>query len=149
MIYQGHMEITLTTPALLFPAISLLLVAYTNRFNTIGARIRTLHSQYKDSPDDVLVGQIESLRKRVHLIRNMQAFGVASLFSCVLCLFVIFAGKLLAGKIIFCLSLILMMISEYDIVWIYLITILKRKSKKDYIEILLSKRLKWKQQLLI
>ena len=105
------MEITLTTPALLFPAISLLLVAYTNRFNTIGGRIRTLHSQYKENPDEILVGQIESLRKRVYLIKNMQAFGVASLFSCVLCLFVLFAGKLFVGKIIFSFSLILMMIS--------------------------------------
>lgn len=105
------MEITLTTPALLFPAISLLLVAYTNRFNTLGGRIRTLHAQYKENPDDILVGQIESLRKRVILIRNMQAYGVASLFSCVLCLFVLFAGKLLLGKIIFGTSLILMMIS--------------------------------------
>ena len=105
------MEITLTTPALLFPAISLLLVAYTNRFNTIGGRIRTLHAQYKTNPDDILVGQIESLRKRVYLIRNMQAFGVASLFSCVLCLFVLFAGEVLLGKIIFGGSLVLMMIS--------------------------------------
>ena len=105
------MEITLTTPALLFPAISLLLVAYTNRFNTIGGRIRTLHSQYKENPDDILSGQIESLRKRVNLIKNMQAFGVASLFLCVLCLFVIFAGKALLGKVIFSLSLVLMMIS--------------------------------------
>ena len=105
------MEITLTTPALLFPAISLLMVAYTNRFNTIGGRIRTLHSLYKDDPDDILVGQIESLRKRVYLIRNMQAFGVASLFSCVLCLFILFGGKILLGKITFGLSLLLMMIS--------------------------------------
>jgi len=105
------MEITLTTPALLFPAISLLLVAYTNRFNTIGARIRSLHAQYKKNPDDILVGQIESLRKRVNLIRNMQAFGVASLFLCVLCLFVLFAGRLILGKVIFSLSLALMMIS--------------------------------------
>ncbi|RJP85613.1 MAG: DUF2721 domain-containing protein [Desulfobacteraceae bacterium] len=44
------MDITLTTPALLFPAISLLLVAYTNRFNTIGGRIRSLHALYKESP---------------------------------------------------------------------------------------------------
>lgn len=105
------MEITLTTPALLFPAISLLLVAYTNRFNSIGGRIRTLHSQYKANPDQILVGQIESLRKRLYLIRNMQAFGVSSLFSCVLCLFVIFAGKLMLGKIIFSFSLLLMMVS--------------------------------------
>ncbi len=106
------MEITLTTPALLFPAISLLLVAYTNRFNTIGGRIRTLHSLYKENPDDViLTRQIESLKKRVNLIRNMQAVGVASLFLCVVCLFVLFAGKLFIGKIVFSLSLILMMIS--------------------------------------
>ena len=105
------MDITLTTPALLFPTISLLLVAYTNRFNTIGGRIRTLHSQYKENPDDILSSQIESLRKRVYLIRNMQAFGVASLFLCVVCLFVLFAGKIFLGKIIFSLSLILMMIS--------------------------------------
>jgi hypothetical protein len=105
------MEITLTTPALLFPAISLLLVAYTNRFNTIGGRIRSLHSQYKEKPDDILVGQIESLRKRLYLIKNMQAFGVASLFLCVLCLFVLFAGEVFVGKIIFSSSLIFMMIS--------------------------------------
>ncbi|MBW2641653.1 MAG: DUF2721 domain-containing protein [Deltaproteobacteria bacterium] len=105
------MEITLTTPALLFPAISLLLVAYTNRFNTIGGRIRTLHSQYKENPDDVLIGQIESLRKRVYIIKNMQAFGVASLFLCVLCLFVLFAGNVFIGKIIFSFSLMFMMIS--------------------------------------
>ncbi|MBA3014922.1 MAG: DUF2721 domain-containing protein [Proteobacteria bacterium] len=105
------MDITLTTPALLFPAISLLLVAYTNRFNTIGGRVRMLHSQYKLNQDDILVGQIDSLRKRLYLIRNMQAFGVASLFLCVLCLFVLFAGEIFVGKIIFSLSLILMMIS--------------------------------------
>ncbi|MBU0482643.1 MAG: DUF2721 domain-containing protein [Proteobacteria bacterium] len=105
------MDITLTTPALLFPAISLLLVAYTNRFNTLGGRIRTLHSQYRVHPDQIIAGQISSLRRRVILIRNMQAFGVASLFACVLCLFVLFAGKILAGKIIFACSLVLMMLS--------------------------------------
>ncbi len=105
------MEITLTTPALLFPAISLLLVAYTNRFNTIGGRIRTLHSQYKENPDDIIVGQIESFRKRIYLIKNMQAFAVASLFMCVLCLFVLFAGNIFFGKIIFSISLVFMMIS--------------------------------------
>jgi hypothetical protein len=105
------MEITLTTPALLFPAISLLLVAYTNRFNTLGGRIRALHSEYKVNPQDILVGQIETLRKRVNLIKNMQACGVASLFLCVLCLFVLFAGKVFLGEMIFGLSLILMMVS--------------------------------------
>ncbi len=103
------MEITLTTPALLFPAISLLMVAYTNRFLAIASRIRTLHEQYKINPDEILGGQIDNLRKRVLLIRNMQALGVAGLFACVLCMFTLFAGQLLLGKIIFAGALVLIM----------------------------------------
>lgn len=103
------MEITLTTPALLFPAISLLLVAYTNRFIALGSRIRTLHALHREQPDEVLAGQIGNLKKRVDLIKNMQALGVSGLFSCVLCMFALFWGYLVAGKIIFGLSLLLMM----------------------------------------
>lgn len=105
------MEISLTTPALLFPAVTFLLVAYTNRFLAIGARIRNLHERYLTTPDDILLNQIMSLRKRVVLIRNMQAFGVGGLFLCVLCVFVLFAGLHLVGNIIFGLSLIFLLIS--------------------------------------
>lgn len=105
------MDITLTTPALLFPAISLLLVAYTNRFNALSSRIRELHSQYKAHPDTILADQIVSLRKRIYLIRNMQGAGVASLFLCVLCMFALFAGKVLLGKVLFAISLLLMLAS--------------------------------------
>ena len=103
------MEITLTTPALLFPAVSLLLVAYTNRFLTLGSRIRALHAQFKDNPDDIISGQIAILKKRTVLIRNMQALGVGSLFLCVLCMFLLLAGKLFIGKIIFGASLLFML----------------------------------------
>ncbi len=103
------MEITLTTPALLFPAVSLLLVAYTNRFLALGSRIRSLHAQYKSSPDDILEGQIVILKKRVVLIRNMQFLGVGSLFLCVLCMFLLFGGKILPGKIVFAASLLFML----------------------------------------
>ena len=103
------MEITLTTPALLFPAVSLLLVAYTNRFLALGSRIRNLHAQYKSSPDNLLESQIVILKKRVVLIRNMQFLGVGSLFLCVLCMFLLFGGKLLLGKIIFAASLVFML----------------------------------------
>jgi hypothetical protein len=103
------MEITLTTPALLFPAVSLLLVAYTNRFLALGSRIRNLHAQYKSSPDTIISSQIIILKKRVVLIRNMQFLGVASLFLCVLCMFLLFGGKLLLGKIIFGASLVFML----------------------------------------
>ena len=103
------MQISLTTPALLFPAVSLLLVAYTNRFLALGSRIRSLHAQYKTTPDDILSSQIIILKKRVVLIRNMQFLEVASLFLCVLCMFLLFGGKLMLGKIVFGISLLFML----------------------------------------
>ena len=66
------MEISLTTPALLFPAISLLLLAYTNRFLAIATLIRNLHEKHESEPNKILIEQIINLRKRVYLIRNMQ-----------------------------------------------------------------------------
>ena len=105
------MDITLTTPSLLFPTISLLLLAFSNRFLAIASRIRDLHGRYKGGSDELLLAQIENLRERVVLIRNMQAVGIASLFFCVLCMFLLFAGQLPAGKWVFALSLVLMMVS--------------------------------------
>jgi len=105
------MEITLTTPALLFPAISLLLLAYTNRFLAIASLIRNLYSKYQKDPDRVLAAQIKNLRLRVLLIRNMQVMGVTSLLLCVVCMFVLFAGKILIGKWIFAISLTLLILS--------------------------------------
>ncbi|MFH1624742.1 MAG: DUF2721 domain-containing protein [Pseudomonadota bacterium] len=105
------MEMTLTTPSLLFPAISLLLLAYTNRFLALAALIRSLHAQYSTDPNRIIVGQIKNLRKRVIIIRNMQALGVLSLLLCVFCMFLIFAGEIAIGKITFGISLLLMMAS--------------------------------------
>jgi len=104
-------DISLTTPALLFPAISLLLLAYTNRFLTLAGLIRKLHAEYQNEPDQMIIGQIQNLRKRVVLIRNMQALGISSLFLCVFCMFLIFAGENLAGKVVFGVSLLLLMAS--------------------------------------
>jgi len=105
------MDINLTTPALLFPAISLLLLAYTNRFLTLATLIRTLHAKYKEDPHDMILGQIKNLRKRVILIRNMQAFGVMSLLLCVVCMFLLFANEQIAGRYTFGVSLILLIFS--------------------------------------
>jgi hypothetical protein len=105
------MELTLTTPALLFPAISLLLLAYTNRFLTLASLIRELHRSYKADPDPIIKAQLSNLRYRVILIRNMQSFGVSSFFLCVLCMFVLFAGRPDLGKWVFGASLILLMMS--------------------------------------
>lgn len=106
-----HMEISLTTPALLFPAISLLMLAYTNRFLTLATIIRSLHDRYKNEANDNLLGQIANLRYRVYLIRNMQIFGVLSLLFCVISMFALFGGWISAGQWTFAIALILMMVS--------------------------------------
>ena len=105
------MEINLATPSLLFPAVSLLLLAYTNRFLGLAALIRGLVAQYNQSRDRLLIGQIDNLRHRLALIRSMQAFGVGSIFGCVACMFALFAGSQCVGKVLFGLSLVLLMIS--------------------------------------
>jgi hypothetical protein len=105
------MEINLTTPALLFPAISLLLLAYTNRFLTLANLIRELHRSYKNDPEEIIIAQLSNLRYRTELIRTMQIFGVSSFFGCVLCMLTLLAGEILIGKIIFAISLLLLMLS--------------------------------------
>lgn len=111
------MEITLTTPALLFPAISLLLLAYTNRFLTLATLIRNLHGKFKESPDTGIWDQLKNLRLRVKLIRNMQVLGVLSLLLCVVCMFVIFKGNLKLAEFIFGVSLILLILSLAVSAW--------------------------------
>ena len=105
------MNIDLTTPALLFPAISLLLLAYTNRFLSIANLIRSLHSRYKQEPDEIILGQIRNLKLRVVMIRNMQALGVLSLLLCVVCMFLLFGDNQTAGRITFGISLVLLILS--------------------------------------
>jgi hypothetical protein len=105
------MEVSLTTPALLFPAISLLLLAYTNRFLALAALIRGLKSKYETEHDPGLLKQIENLRKRIILIRNMQAFGIASIFTCVITMFTVYLQLQLFSGILFGISLVFMMIS--------------------------------------
>ena len=105
------MKIDLTTPAIFFPAISLLLLAYNNRFLAVASLIRSLHSQYLQNPESRTYGQIKNLRMRLIVIRNMQAFGIAGMLGCVSCIFVLYMGYLVLGKVLFVLSLILLLIS--------------------------------------
>ena len=105
------MEITLTTPSLLFPAISLLMLAYTNRFLTLATILRGLHDRYQTQQDENLVRQIANLRYRVYLIRNMQIAGVLSLLFCVVSMFSLFAGWIAVGQWVFGIALVLMIVS--------------------------------------
>jgi hypothetical protein len=104
-------ELSLTTPALLFPTVSLLMLAYTNRFLTLATIIRNLNDRYNDSQNNNLLAQIDNLRYRVYLIRNMQIFGVLSLLMCVLSMFALFAGWADGGKWSFAIALVLMIVS--------------------------------------
>lgn len=108
------MSLDLTTPALLFPAISLLLLAYTNRFLTIANLIRSLHGNYKSNPKTIIFGQIENLRIRIQLIKKMQIWGVGSLLLCVVCMFLLYVDYYLAGSIVFGISLIMLIISLWQ-----------------------------------
>jgi len=105
------MELTLTTPALLFPAISLLLLAYTNRFLTLANLMRDLYARYRAQPDPKIKGQLKTLRYRIIIIRNMQVCGVASFFLCVLCMIMLFEGLMILGQWIFGVSLALLLLS--------------------------------------
>lgn len=107
------MGFTLTTPALVFSTISLLMLAYTNRFSAIASLIRSLHDEIEEKGKDniVISSQIKSLKRRVKLIRNMQFLAIIALFFCVFSMFLLFFEKSLAGEIVFALALVLLMIS--------------------------------------
>lgn len=105
------MEITLTTPSLLFPAISLLLLAYTNRFLGLATVVRSLHAAHKQSPDESYVQQIQNLRTRLKMIRSMQLLGVLSILLCTVSMLCLFQGGIWLGKLTFGISLLLMIAS--------------------------------------
>lgn len=102
------MDITLNTPALLFPTVSLLMLAYTNRFLALAAIIRKLHADWKTSPDPLIEAQIRNLRHRLRLIRDMQTLGILSILLCAVCMFLLFKGLVPAANVVFGIGLVLM-----------------------------------------
>ena len=106
------MSITITTPALLFPAITLLLLAYGNRFLAVATLIRSLHKLNLENPGKaVLVGQIDNLRSRIRLIKNMQVLAVSSFVFCVLSMFLIFSNLMTLASYSFGASMLLLLVS--------------------------------------
>lgn len=101
----------LTTPALLFPAISLLMLAYTNRFVVLAGLVRELYAEYEEEQNEIIARQIENLQTRITVIKYMQIFGAFSFFFCVVCMFLLFAGSTILANVVFSLSLILLLIS--------------------------------------
>ena len=101
------MEINFNTPALLFPAISLIMLAYTNKFLALSSRVRNLHDKYQNQEQKHIIHlQIKNLRYRLKLIKNMQALGVVTFLGCILCMYLIYVQFMLAANVIFALSLV-------------------------------------------
>jgi len=105
-------EISINTPALLFPAITLLMLAYTNRFLSLASLVRKLHDEYlRGEKEKNILSQIKNIRSRLNLIRYMQGFGIMSFLCCVLCMFVIFKGWIQLSNWIFAASLFFLLVS--------------------------------------
>lgn len=105
------MELTLTTPALLFPTVSLILLAYTNRFLAIATLIRKLAQDYRNKPEVRLAQEIRNLKLRLRLIRDMQLLSIVSLFLAVLSMFFLFSHQQVAAKYVFGLALLSLLAS--------------------------------------
>jgi len=105
------LELTLITPTFLFSAISLLLLAYTNRFLSYAQLVRTLKDRYMEDHSALTLAQISNLRKRLYLTKNMQMLGVASLLLCVATMFLIYIGLQIVSAYVFGLALLLLIIS--------------------------------------
>ncbi|UXP32556.1 DUF2721 domain-containing protein [Reichenbachiella agarivorans] len=106
------MQLDISTPALLFPAITLLLLAYTNRFLALATLIRGLHSEYqKNNELKLVVVQIKNLRNRLNLVRRMQAMGVLSFLFTVACMIALFQELYTIANYLFGISLISLLLS--------------------------------------
>lgn len=111
------MELTIQTPALLFPTISLLMLAYTNRFLAVANLIRKLSADFETTHQENLLSQIKNLRKRVHLIRWAQFFAIASLLGCTVTMFLVYRQLQPMAHVGFAFSMFLMIISLALCLW--------------------------------
>ncbi len=115
------MSLDVSTPALLFPAVSLLFLSYTNRFLHLSALIRKLHTDWVNDHDNLALDQISNLRKRLVLIRWMQFLGAVCLFCCVSSMLSVIFGVEKLGLVIFAIALVFMATSLLGLiieVWI-------------------------------
>ena len=104
-------ELTLTTPSILFSAISLIMLAYTNRFLAYAQVIRNLKGEHENRPSAMTKLQLDNLRKRLYMARSMQIYGVISLLLCVVCTFFIYIGLQTLAIYTFGVALLLLVIS--------------------------------------
>ena len=125
-------DININTPALLFPAITLLMLAYTNRFLSLASLVRKLHAEYnRGEKEKNILSQIKNIRTRINLIRYMQGLSVMSFLCCVVCMYTIYRGWIMLANIIFAGSLIFLFLS-------ILLSLLEINKSTKAIELVLS-----------
>ncbi|HQW83585.1 MAG TPA: DUF2721 domain-containing protein [Ferruginibacter sp.] len=125
-------EININTPALLFPAITLLMLAYTNRFLSLAVLVRKLHDEYnRGEREKNILKQIKNIRSRINLIRYMQALGVLSFLCCVLCMYAIYRNWIGIAHWVFASSMFFLVAS-------ILLSLLEINKSTKAIELVLS-----------
>jgi len=103
------LDITINSPALLFPAISLIMLAYTNRFLALASVVRNLHDRYKNRNDQeksTIHAQLKNLKLRLRIIKNMQILGVLSFLLAIVCMYLIYVNSLDVAGYVFAMSMI-------------------------------------------
>lgn len=105
------MDLTFATPALLFPAVSLLFISYTNRFISYAELVRRLHDRWREGAEPLVAQQIRNLRLRIRLIRGMQIAGAVTLVLSVASMILLFFDQMIAAELVFALGLFGMLVS--------------------------------------
>ena len=105
------MNLNITDPAIMFSGISLLFLAYTNRYLALASVIRSLNKELRHQDEKNRFRQIENLHLRINLIKYMQAFAVISFLFCVFAMLTLFWENQFLGEVFFIMSLVTMIIS--------------------------------------
>lgn len=107
------MEFNITTPALLFSAVTLLMLAFTNRFLALASLVRQFITIYEQKQEEKIYKQIQNFKIRLRLIKYTQVFGVLSILLCVFSMLLVFTGFILIAEVLFGLSLVAMIVSLF------------------------------------
>ena len=109
------MNIDYTVTALMFPAIPLLMVVYSNRFHTLSRLIRELHDEHvyeKHIPAE-WKKQFINLSRRISILRWTIMFAAFGFLFNMLTVFALYLNELFLARVIFgscCLSMIISII---------------------------------------
>lgn len=134
------MELAISTPAILFSTISLMMIAFTNRYLAIASLIRELHDKFRQNADANYVQQIKHLHRRVHIIRNIQFLIVLSLLLSAVSMLFIYLQNQPVGQLLFFVALLLQIVALILSIWEITISIHALKIELSDMEDELGKR---------